>query len=81
MSQVVVTGIGPMIANCADRHTLWAQLRDAASQLAFEPAPGGDGERWPVGRIHGFDPARWLSRFPRELYARYHREQQVTLKV
>ncbi|HET9621849.1 MAG TPA: hypothetical protein VFP84_10800, partial [Kofleriaceae bacterium] len=51
MSEVVVTGIGPLLANCCDRHTLWRQLRDGPSQLAFEPAPGAtDGERWPVDR-------------------------------
>jgi 3-oxoacyl-[acyl-carrier-protein] synthase II len=78
-SEVVVTGIGPLLANCADRHTLWGHLRAGASQLAFEPAPGAIGERWPVGRIRGFEPDRWLARFPRELYGRYHREQQLCL--
>lgn len=79
MSEVVVTGIGPLLANCADRHTLWAQLCHGPSQLAFEVAPGGSGERWPVGRVRGFDPARWLDRFPRGFYERYHREQQLYL--
>jgi 3-oxoacyl-[acyl-carrier-protein] synthase II len=79
MSEIVVTGIGPILANCADRHTLWSHLRDGPSQLTFEPAPGGDGEHWPVGRIHGFEPARWLGRFPPAFYERYHREQQIYL--
>jgi len=79
MSEVVVTGIGPLLANCADRRTLWAQLCNGPSQLAFEVAPGGDGERWAVGRVHGFEPARWLGRFPRQFYERYHREQQLYL--
>jgi len=79
MSEVVVTGIGPLLASCADRQTLWSHLRDGPSQLVFEPAPGRAGERWPVGRIAGFDPARWLSRFPRAYYERYHREQQLYL--
>jgi 3-oxoacyl-[acyl-carrier-protein] synthase II len=79
MSEVVVTGIGPLLANCADRHTMWTHLRDGCSQLTFERAPGGDGERWPVGRIHGFEAARWLNRFPRAYYERYHREQQIYL--
>ena len=72
MSQVVVTGIGPLLANCAARQTLWSHLRVGPSQLVFEPAPGRAGERWPVGRIAGFDPARWLSRFPRAYDERYH---------
>jgi 3-oxoacyl-[acyl-carrier-protein] synthase II len=42
-------------------------------------APGGDGECWPVGRIAGFEPQRWLGRFPRKYYERYHREQQLYL--
>src|SRR3954470_10079352 len=79
MSEVVVTGIGPLLANCTDRRTLWSQLRDGPSQLVFEMAPGGDGECWPVGRITGFDVHRWLGRFPRRLYERYHREQQLYL--
>ena len=79
MSEVVVTGIGPMLANCSDRHTLWTHLRDGPSQLTFEPAPGGDGERWAVGRVHGFDPERWLGRFSRAFYERYQREQQLYL--
>lgn len=79
MSEIVVTGIGPLLANCADRHALWSHLRDGASQLTFEPAPGGDGERWPVGRIHGFEPARWLGRISPAFHDRYHREQQIYL--
>ena len=80
MSEVVVTGIGPLLANCSDRQTLWRQLRDGPSQLVFEPAPGTtDGEQWPVGRVHGFDPARWLGRFSRAYYERYDREQQLYL--
>jgi 3-oxoacyl-[acyl-carrier-protein] synthase II len=79
MSEVVVTGIGPLLANCTDRRTLWNQLRNGPSQLTFELAPGGDGERWPVGRVHGFDAGRWLGRFPPGFYQRYHREQQLYL--
>ena len=60
MSEVVVTGLGPLLANCADRRTLWTQLCDGPSQLTFEAAPGGDGEQWAVGRVHGFEAERWL---------------------
>jgi 3-oxoacyl-[acyl-carrier-protein] synthase II len=78
--EVVVTGIGPVLPNCVDRSTLWSQLRDGESQLVFEPAPGGaPGERWAVGRIHGFDPRRWLDRFPQKFYQRYDREQLLYL--
>src|SRR3954471_2434496 len=83
--EVVVTGIGPMLPNCVDRATLWAHLRDGASQLGCEPAPGsaadsdGEGARWAVGRIRDFDPARWLDRLPRKHYERYQREQQLYL--
>ena len=79
MSEVVVTGVGPLLANCTDRRTLWAHLRDGQSQLVFEATPGGDGERWPVGRIRGFEVERWLGRFPRAFYEAYHREQQLYL--
>jgi len=79
MSEVVVTGIGPMLANCADRRTLWTQLREGPSQLVFEPAPDGQGARWPVGRVRGFDPERWLGQFPHRFYERYHREQLLYL--
>jgi 3-oxoacyl-[acyl-carrier-protein] synthase II len=82
MSEVVVTGIGPLLANCTDRHMLWSQLRAGPSQLVFEPAPGGNaGERWPVGRVAGFEAERWLHRFPRGYYERYHREQQLYLSA
>jgi 3-oxoacyl-[acyl-carrier-protein] synthase II len=80
---VVVTGIGPLLPSCSDRSTLWSHLRDGQSQLAFEPAPGAPvaagAASWPVGRIRDFEPARWLARFPRKFYERYHREQQVYL--
>jgi 3-oxoacyl-[acyl-carrier-protein] synthase II len=76
--EVVVTGIGPLLPNCADRQALWTQLRDGQSQLRFETVPGG-GDRWPVGRIDPFEPDRWLARFPRAYYERYHREQQLYL--
>jgi 3-oxoacyl-[acyl-carrier-protein] synthase II len=79
MLEVVVTGIGPLLANCADRRTLWSQLRNGPSQLVFEPAPGGDGESWPVGRVRDFVAERWLGRFPQHFYQRYHREQQLYL--
>jgi 3-oxoacyl-[acyl-carrier-protein] synthase II len=76
---VILTGIGPLLPGCTDRAELWSQLREGASQLTFEAAPGADGERWPVGRVRGFDPDRWLGRFPRSFYQRYHREQQLYL--
>jgi 3-oxoacyl-[acyl-carrier-protein] synthase II len=79
VSQIVVTGVGPLLANCADRRTLWRHLRDGQSQLMFEAAPGGEGERWPVGRVRGFEAERWLGRFPANFYKRYHREQQLYL--
>jgi 3-oxoacyl-[acyl-carrier-protein] synthase II len=79
MREVVVTGIGPVLANCADRHALWAHLRDGPSQLVLEPVPDGSGDRWPVGRVAGFDAARWLGRFPKTYYDRYTREQQIYL--
>lgn len=79
MPEVVVTGLGPLLANCNDRRTLWTQLCEGPSQLAFEPAPGGDGEPWPVGRVHDFDPERWLGRFPRRFYQRCCREQLLYL--
>lgn len=79
MHEVVVTGIGPLLANCADRRTLWSQLRNGLSQLVLEPAPGGDGEPWPVGRIREFSADRWLGRFRQSYYERYHREQQLYL--
>jgi 3-oxoacyl-[acyl-carrier-protein] synthase II len=58
---------------------MWTHLRDGQSQLSFELAPGGDGERWPVGRIRGFEVERWLGRFPRNFIKHYHREQQLYL--
>jgi len=79
MAEIVVTGIGPLLANCADRHMLWKQLRDGPSQLVFEAAPGSPDERWPVGRVAGFAPEDFLGRFPRNYYDRYHREQQLYL--
>jgi len=86
--EVVVTGIGPLLPNCADRATLWTQLRDADSQLSFEAVPGavaGAGaaaravDRWPVGRIRDFRAGRWLDRFPRKFYERYDRQQLLYL--
>ncbi|HEY4240835.1 MAG TPA: beta-ketoacyl synthase N-terminal-like domain-containing protein [Kofleriaceae bacterium] len=75
--EVVVTGIGPLLPNCETRETLWRQLAAGASQLEFEAAP--DGERWAVGRVHAFDPDRWLGRFPTSYTQRYHRDQLMYL--
>lgn len=79
--EVVVTGIGPLLPNCADRSVLWTHLRDGLSQLAFEPTPGGAGgdAQWSAGRLGDLTPARWLERFPRKFYERYSREQLIYL--
>jgi hypothetical protein len=77
--EVVVTGIGPLLPNCADRGALWTHLREGLSQLTFEAAPGSDGAQWSAGRLGELEPARWLDRFPRKFYQRYSREQLIYL--
>jgi 3-oxoacyl-[acyl-carrier-protein] synthase II len=77
--EVVVTGIGPLLPNCADRSVLWTHLCEGLSQLAFEAVPGSDETQWSAGRIGDFSPARWLERFPRKFYERYSREQLIYL--
>jgi 3-oxoacyl-[acyl-carrier-protein] synthase II len=77
--EILITGIGPIVAGCSDRHKLWSHLRDGVSQLTFESVPGGGDDRWAVGRVSDFDPDRWLARFPRSYYRRYHREQLLYL--
>ncbi|HEX4459531.1 MAG TPA: beta-ketoacyl synthase N-terminal-like domain-containing protein [Polyangia bacterium] len=77
--EVVVTGIGPLLPNCADRGALWTHLREGLSQLTFEAAPGEGGAQWSAGRLGELEPARWLDRFPRKFYERYSREQLIYL--
>lgn len=62
--EVVVTGIGVILAGCDDRKTLWTQLRGGDSQLRFEPNPARPIEKVPMGRVRDFEPARYLSDVP-----------------
>ncbi len=77
MREVVVTGIGPLLPGCSSRTQLWRQLVEGQSQLSFEPAPGGDGSMWPVGRIRAFDPGRYLASISPQHYKKYTRDQQI----
>src|SRR6266540_3281070 len=77
MREVVVTGIGPLLPNCASRAQLWRHLIEGRSQLSFEPAPSNDGSVWPVGRIRDFDAGRYLAELSPQHYQKYSRDQQL----
>jgi 3-oxoacyl-[acyl-carrier-protein] synthase II len=76
---VVVTGIGPILPNCDTRDTFWRHVSQGESQLAFEPDPAAPEELCAMGRVAGFDPAKYLGEIPERFYARYHRELQFYL--
>jgi 3-oxoacyl-[acyl-carrier-protein] synthase II len=76
---VVITGIGALLPGCDSRQEMWRQLRAGESQLAFEPAPAAGGFSWPVGRVRGFDPARYLSELNPRYVQQYTRDQQLYL--
>jgi len=78
LHEVVVTGVGALLANCDSRETLWQQLRDGQTQMAIEPDPA-DGIPCAMGRIRDFDCARYMEGIPARLYQSCHREQQLYL--
>lgn len=66
--EVVVTGVGVILAGCDDRSTLWSQLRSGSSQLRFEPSPVHPNEQLPMGRVRGFEPGRYLGGIPERFW-------------
>jgi 3-oxoacyl-[acyl-carrier-protein] synthase II len=79
VTEVVVTGIGPLLPNCDNRQTFWRQVSQGESQLTLEAHPVFPDQRCPMGRIRGFEPAKYLSELPERFYRRYHRELQIYL--
>jgi 3-oxoacyl-[acyl-carrier-protein] synthase II len=77
--QVVVTGIGPLLANCASAETLWAHLREARSQLAFEPDPAQPDQQVCVGRVQRSQLAPHLRAIPKRFLGQYEPEVQLYL--
>ncbi|HEY2512823.1 MAG TPA: beta-ketoacyl synthase N-terminal-like domain-containing protein [Polyangiaceae bacterium] len=76
---MVVTGLGPLLPNCDHRDAFWRHVSQGESQLTLEPHPILEGEQCPMGRIHDFDPSKYLSELPERFYLRYHRELQIYL--
>lgn len=76
LREVVVTGIGAMLANCDSRETLWQQLSRGETQLKMESNSQGT---IAVGRIHDFDCKRYLPEIPSRYYAKASREHQLYL--
>ncbi len=77
MREVAITGIGVILPGCDNREQLWRQMVSGDSQLTFEAVPTGDPAVWPVGRIHDFDPARYLAHLSPRYFRRYTRDQQL----
>jgi 3-oxoacyl-[acyl-carrier-protein] synthase II len=76
--EVVITGIGVILPGCDTRETFWQQLRDGESQLTMEPDPA-DQMNCAIGRVHGFDGAKYFEGIEARNYASCHREQQFYL--
>jgi 3-oxoacyl-[acyl-carrier-protein] synthase II len=74
LQEVVITGVGPLLPNCDDREQFWQHLSTGQTQLNIELDPA-DGLPCAIGRVHHFDPARYLSGQPSATYANCHREQ------
>jgi 3-oxoacyl-[acyl-carrier-protein] synthase II len=71
MQEVVVTGVGPILPNCADRATFWRHVSEGESQLSLEAAEMLGGEQIVLGRIHDFDARRYLSGVPERYCERF----------
>src|SRR6185503_3702926 len=56
----------------------WQQLRDGESQLTIEPDPA-DQLDCAIGRVQGFDGAKYFEGIEARNYASCHREQQFYL--
>jgi 3-oxoacyl-[acyl-carrier-protein] synthase II len=78
MREVVVTGVGAILANCDSRQMLWDQLSGGQSQMQIEPDPA-DGIPCAIGRVRDFDCTRYMKGVPESLYRSCHREQQLFL--
>jgi len=74
LHEVVVTGVGVILPGCDSREQFWQQLCDGQSQLTLESDPV-DHVAYAVGRVHDFDPRKYLAPIPEHLYANWHREQ------
>ncbi len=78
LQDVVVTGIGPLLANCDCAEALWQQLSRGQCQLKVHPDPA-DGLPCAMGIIEHFEPDQYLDWLPARLYRNCHREQLVYL--
>lgn len=76
LKDVVVTGVGTLLANCDDRTTFWRQLANGESQLSLEQRAEGTVA---VARIVDFESSKYLSEIPERHYRRAHREHQLYL--
>ena len=74
-----MTGMGVVLPGCESREELWEQLVGGRSQLTFEAAPSGNGDSWPVGRIHNLDARRWLGDLLSRDIEKLHRDQVLYL--
>ncbi len=78
LRDVVITGIGVILANCDDRETLWQQLRTGSCQLRVEPDPATQAP-CAMGRVVDFDCAKYVPSIPARFYSTYSRDQQMYL--
>lgn len=78
LRDVVITGVGAILANCDNRETLWQQLRTGSCQLRVEPDPATQAP-CAMGRVVDFDCGKYLPSVPARLYASYGRDQQMYL--
>src|SRR4051812_10274387 len=79
MTEVVITGLGLVLPNCADRRTFWRQLRDGDSQLSLGPDPARPGDLAPMGLLGDFDPREHLRDIPERYYRKCSRAQLIYL--
>jgi 3-oxoacyl-[acyl-carrier-protein] synthase II len=75
LHEVVVTGVGVILPNCDTRDRFWRHLSEGESQLSLERPDPSDDTPCAVGRIHDFDPGKYLGGIPEAHYAHCHREQ------
>jgi 3-oxoacyl-(acyl-carrier-protein) synthase len=78
-TDVVVTGLGVVLAGCDSRTRFWEQLRDGDSQLKIGPDPSGGTGSVTVGRVESFDARRYLGDIDERHYRAHSRAVQMYL--
>lgn len=81
MTEVVVTGLGTILAGCDSPETMWEQLHTGQSQLTLELDPADPSVQMSVGRVRNFHADHILAGagVPERFFRQCDREVQLYL--